>query len=81
MTTTATLVDDREDDRLYRVTSGAEPRWLLVSRYGSRMYGNAKTCVRELESGEEPDGPIVATFHGVYAHDEALGMLGIEVSK
>lgn len=77
MTATATLVDDREDDRLYRVQAGPPglPSFLLVSRYGSRTYDNQMTCVwHATEEGETVGAPL-ATYYGAMTHDDAIGRI------
>lgn len=86
---TATLVEDREDDRLYRLGRGfdgyrvlpASERFLLVSKYGSKMYGNRMTCIWPADENGETTGSPLATYYGAVTHDEALKMFGIEVVR
>ena len=78
MTPTATLVDDCEDDRLYRTSGGDH---YLVSRYGSRMYGNQCTFIRNADACGDSDDPPVAEYDGPVTHDEAMARFGYEVTK
>ena len=79
MTATATLVEDREDDRLYRVTWHLKD-FALVSRYGSKMYGNQMTCIWPATEEAETTGSPLATYYGAVTHDEALRMFGLTVT-
>lgn len=75
MTATATMVDDREDDRLYRVQATGLPAFLLVSRYGSRMYKNQMTCVWSSNEEGETVGAPLARYYEAVTHDEAIGRI------
>lgn len=77
MTATATMVDDREDDRLYRVQAGLPglPAFLLVSRYGSRMYKNQMVCVWSSNEEGETVGAPLARYYEAMTHDEAIGRI------
>lgn len=81
MKLTCTMVDDRGDDRLYRVDAEPPqaPRFFLVSRYGSRMYGNQHTCIWPALDGTESGRSTLATYRGDVTHDEAMARFGFEV--
>lgn len=79
MSATATLVDDREDDRLYRVTWHLKD-FALVSRYGSKMYGNQMTCIWTANADGETRGAPLVTYYGAVSHDEALRKFGLTVT-
>lgn len=78
MTMTATLIDDREDDRLYRMAWELNGH-ALVSRYGSAMYKNQMTCIWSTDASGEARGAPLATYYGAVTHDEALRKFGAEV--
>ncbi len=83
MTATATLVEDRGDDRLYRVDAEPPqaPQFRLVSKYGSGFYGNQMTCVWSSDREGETNGTPLATYYGHVTHDEAMARFGCEVSR
>lgn len=83
MKLTCTLVDDREDDRLYRVDAEPPqaPQFFLVSKYGSRMYGNQHVCIWPADASGETALSTVATYPGDLTHDEAMARFGYEVTK
>lgn len=77
MSDTATLIEDRGDDLLYRVSSTRA--LLLVSKYGSGMYGNQMTCVWSSDREGKTNGTPLATHYGHVTHAEALRRFGLEV--